>query len=135
MTITLNIHSLSAKILNNLLFGMGFAQHYNIGINWDHTGALYLWYKGRKLMSAWHSSAMPQCVIGITNHITNVDTTSNRLGTRLVTTKTVTITPYHIAIIPVTPPSHSLCSNNIPSRIIEVIKIHYCIFSSHTCVL
>ena len=43
-----------------LLFGMDFAQHYKIGINWDHTGASSLWCKGRKLMSAWHNSAMPQ---------------------------------------------------------------------------
>ena len=52
-----------------LLFGMDFAQCYKIGINWDHTGVSYFWYKGRKLMSAWHYSAMPQCVTGITNHI------------------------------------------------------------------
>ena len=35
-----------------LLFGMDFAQCYKIGIDWDHTEASYLWYKGRKLMSA-----------------------------------------------------------------------------------
>ena len=46
-----------------LLFGIGFCptQCYKIGINWDHTGALYMWYKGRKLTSAWQSSAMSQC--------------------------------------------------------------------------
>ena len=42
-------------------------------------------------MSAWHNSAMPQCVTGITNHIIDMDTVSNKLGTRLVTTMTVTI--------------------------------------------
>ena len=42
-----------------LLFGMDFSQCYKIGNDWDHTGASYLWYKGRKLTSAWHNSAMP----------------------------------------------------------------------------
>ena len=41
-----------------LLFGIYFAQCSKIGINWNHTGASYLWYKGRKLTSACHSSAM-----------------------------------------------------------------------------
>ena len=57
-----------------LLLRIDFAQHYKIGIDWDHTGASYLWYKGRQLMSAWHSSAMSQCVTGITNHISDMDT-------------------------------------------------------------
>ena len=65
---------------------------------------------------------MPQCVTGITNHITNLDTASNRLGTRLVTTMTVTIPPHHMAVIPVTPSSHSLCSTNITTGLIEVIE-------------
>ena len=30
-----------------LLFRMDFAQCYKIGIDWDHTGASYSWYKGR----------------------------------------------------------------------------------------
>ena len=101
---------------------MDFAQLYKIGINLDHTRASYIRYKGRKLMSAWYSSAMPQCVTGITNHITGVDTTSNKLGTRLVTTTTVTIYPHHVAVIPVACPSHSLCSNNITAGLIEVIE-------------
>ena len=92
---------------------MDFAQCYKIGINWDHTGASYLWYKGRKLTSAWHNSAMPQCVTGITNHITDMDTASNILGTRLVTTMTMTIPPHNMAVIPVTPSSHSLHSTTI----------------------
>ena len=65
---------------------------------------------------------MPQCVIGITNHITDVVTTCNRSGTRLVTTMTVTIPPDYVALIPVTSPSHSLCSNNITTGLIEVIE-------------
>ena len=105
-----------------LLFIKDFAQCYKIGIDWDHTGASYLQYKGRKLMSAWHSSAMLQCATGITNHITNMDTTSNRLGTRLVTTMTMTIPPHHMAIIPVASSLHSLCSTNITTGIIEVIE-------------
>ena len=51
-----------------------------------------------------------------------MDTASNRLGTRLVTTMTVTIPPHHVAVIPDTPSSHSLCSNNITTRLIDVIK-------------
>ena len=86
---------------------MDFVPCYKIGINWDHTGTSYLWYKGRKLTSAWHNSAMPQCVTGITNHITDMDTVSNRLGTRLVTTMTVTIPPHHMAVILVTPSSQN----------------------------
>ena len=39
------------NLIQPLLFRMDFAQHYKIGINWNHTGASYLWYKGRKLMS------------------------------------------------------------------------------------
>ena len=91
--------------------------------NWnrlDHAGVSYLWYKGRKLTSAWHSSAMPQCVTGITNHITDMDTASNRLGTRLVTTMTLTIPPHHVAVIPVAPSSHPLCSTDITTELIEV---------------
>ena len=101
---------------------MDFAQCYKIRIDWDHTGASHLWYNGRKLMSAWHSSAMPQCATGITNHITDMDITSNRLGTRLVTTMTMTIAPHHMAVIPVTPSSHSLHSTNITTGLIEVIE-------------
>ena len=95
---------------------MNFSQHCKIGIDWDHTGASYLWYKGRKLMSTWHSRAMPPSVMGITNHITDMDTVFNRLGTRLVTTMTVTMPPGHMAVIPVTPSSHSLHSTNITNR-------------------
>ena len=73
-------------------------------------------------MSAWHSSTMPQCVQGITNHITNMDTASNRLGTRVVTTMTMTIPPQHMAVMPVTPSSHSLCSTNITTELVEVIE-------------
>ena len=39
-------------------------------------------------MSSWHNGAMPQCVTRITNYITDMDTTPNRYGTRLVTTMT-----------------------------------------------
>ena len=72
-------------------------------------------------MSAWYNSVMPQCVTGITNHATDKDTTSNKLGTRLVTTITVTIPPHHMANISVTLPSHSLCSD-ITTGLIEVIE-------------
>ena len=105
-----------------LLLRMDFAQCYKIGINWDHTGASYLQYKGRKLMSAWHNIAMPQCVTGITNHITDMDTMSNRLGTRLETTMTMIIPPHHVTIIPVAPSSHSLHSTYITTELIEVIE-------------
>ena len=30
------------NLTQTLLFGMDFAQHYKIGIDWDHTGASYL---------------------------------------------------------------------------------------------
>ena len=85
---------------------MDFAQCYKIRIDWDHTGASYLQYKGRKLMSAWHNIAIPQRVTGVTNHITDMDTLPNRLGTRLVTTMTMIIPPHHVAVIPVTPSSY-----------------------------
>ena len=49
-------------------------------------------------------------------------TMSNRLGTRLVTTMTVTVPPHHMTIIPVAPPSQSLHSNNIITELIEVIE-------------
>ena len=75
----------SQNLKQPLLFGMDFAQCYKIRIDWDHTGISYLWYKGRKLTSAWHSSAMSQCVTGITNHDIDMETMSKRLGTRLVT--------------------------------------------------
>ena len=35
-----------------LHFGMDFAQHYQSGIDWYHTGASYLQYNRRKLTSA-----------------------------------------------------------------------------------
>ena len=101
---------------------MDFAQCYKIGISWDSTGPSYLWYKVRKLTSAWHSSSMPQCVTGITNHVTDVDPMSNILGTGLVTTMTVKMPPHHVAVIPITPPSHSLHSNDITTGLIEVIE-------------
>ena len=101
---------------------MDFAKCYKIKINWDHTGVSYLWYKGRKVMSDWYSSAMPQCVSGITNHVTDMDTTSNGLGPRLETIMIVTIPPHHMAIIPVAPPSHSLDSSDITTGLIGVME-------------
>ena len=71
-------------------------------------------------MSAWHSSAMPQYVTGITNHVTDMGTVSNRVGTRLVTTTTMTIHPHQVAVIPVTPSSHSLDSTNICQQKVAV---------------
>ena len=106
-----------------LLFGMDFADCYKIRIDLDHIGDSYLWYKGRKFTSTWYSSAMPQCATGITNHITNMDTTCNQLGITLVTTMTMTILPHHMAVIPVRPSSHSLCSTSITTWLIEVIEI------------
>ena len=85
-------------------------------------------------MSTWHISAMPISVTGITNHITDMGTTSNRLGTRLVTTMTMTIPPHHVAVIPAAPSSHPLHSTNIKTGLIGVKK-HYCILSSHICML
>ena len=105
-----------------LLFGMDFAQSYKIRIDTDHTGASYLWYKRRKLMSGWHNGAMPQYVTRSTNHITNMDTKPNGLGTRLVTTMTVTIPPHHMTVIPVAPSFHPVCSVNITTELIEVIE-------------
>ena len=54
-----------------------------------------------------------------------MDTASNRLGTRLVTTMTMTIPPQHMAVIPVSPSSHCLNSNNITTGLIEVIENPY----------
>ena len=65
---------------------------------------------------------MPQSITGITNHITDMDTVSNRLGTRLVITMTMTIPPHHMAVIHVPPSSHSLHSTNITTGLIEVIE-------------
>ena len=73
-------------------------------------------------MSAWHNSTMSQCVTGITNHITDMDTASNRLRNRLVTTITMIIPPHHMAVIPVAPSFHSLHSTNITTGLIEVIE-------------
>ena len=116
-----------------LLFGMDFAQLLK---NWNHTGASYLWYTGRKLMSTWHNGAMPQCVTGITNHITDMDTVSNTLGTTLLTTLTMTIPPHHIAVIPVAPSSHSLHSTDIITGLIEVIENPLlCIEQPYLCVI
>ena len=52
-----------------------------------------------------------------------MDTMSNRLGTRLVTTMTMTIPPHHMATIPATPSSHPICSTNITAELTEVIEI------------
>ena len=65
---------------------------------------------------------MPKCVAGITNHDTDMDMTSNRLRTRLVTTMTVTIPPHHIAVMPVTAPSHPLHPHNLTRDLIEVVE-------------
>ena len=51
-----------------------------------------------------------------------MDTASNRLGTRLVTTMTVTIPLHHMAIIFVAPSSHSLCSTDITTELIDLIE-------------
>ena len=79
---------------------------------------------------------MPQCVTGITNHITDMGTVANRLGTRLLTTMTVTIPLHIMAVIPVAPPSHSLHSPNITTELIEVIEnpLLY-IEQPHLCVI
>ena len=76
----------------------------------------------RKLMSVWHNGVMPQCVTRVTNHITDIDTMPNRLGTRLLTTMIMRIPPHHMAVIPVTPSSHPICSMNITTELIEVIE-------------
>ena len=55
-------------------------------------------------------------------NITDIDTTPNRLQTRLVTTITVTIPPQHIAVIPVPPSSLSLHSTNITTELVEMKK-------------
>ena len=73
-------------------------------------------------MSAWHNSAMPLCGSRLTNHGTNMDNTPNRLETRLVTIMTMTITPHHMAVIPIAPSSHFICSTNITTELIEVIE-------------
>ena len=73
-------------------------------------------------MSAWHYSTMPLCVSRITNHGTDMDTMSNMLGTRLVKIVTMTIPPHHVAVIPIAPSSHFICSTNITTELIEVIK-------------
>ena len=69
-------------------------------------------------MSAWHNGTIPLCIPRITNYSTDMDTMPNRLGTRLVTIMTMTIPQQHIAVIPVTPPSHSICSTNITTELI-----------------
>ena len=73
-------------------------------------------------MSAWNNGAKGLCVSRITYHDTNMDTSPNRLRTRLVTIKTMTIPPLHMAAIHVAPPSHSICSTNITTKLIEVIE-------------
>ena len=73
-------------------------------------------------MSALDNSATPQCVTRITNHITDMDIMPNRLGTKLLTTMTMTIPPQHMAVILVTPSSHSICSMIITTELIEVIE-------------
>ena len=99
-----------------LLFEMDLAQWYKIRVDWNHTRASYLWYKGRQLMSAWHNGAMPLCVSRLTNHGTNMDTIPNRLETRLITIMTVTIPQHHVAFIPIAFSSHSICSTNTPQN-------------------
>ena len=74
------------------------------------------------MTSGWQNSTMPQCVAVITNHITDIDTAPNRLGTRLVTTMTMTIPLHHMAVIPVSSSPHSIFSTNITTELIEVIE-------------
>ena len=85
-------------------------------------------------MSVWHNGAITQCVTRITNHSTDMDITPSRLGTRLVTT--ITIPPHHMAVIPVTPSSHSMFSTNITTELIEVIENPLLYIKQHyLCVL
>ena len=72
-------------------------------------------------MSAWHNSAMPLCVPRHTNHDTIMDTMLHRLGTRLVTIMTMTIPPHCMAVIPIVPSSHFICSTNITTELNGVI--------------
>ena len=65
---------------------------------------------------------MSQCVTGTINHITDMDTASNRLGARLVTTMPITIPQHHMAVIPGASSSHSLHSISITTGLIEVIE-------------
>ena len=121
MIITLNICSLSVKILHNLYYFKWILPNVIklelIRIIQEH----HIYSLGEKT----DISLAQQCYASMcyrNNHITDMETTSNRLGTRLVTTMTMTIAPHHMAIISVAPPSHSLCSNNITTRLIEVIE-------------
>ena len=72
-----------------LLFGMDFAQNYIIGIDWDHNGASYLRYKGRKLISAWTNGSIsdPDHVTGEILYIIDMsmDSITNDPGIRVKT--------------------------------------------------
>ena len=72
---------------------------------------------------------MPQCVTITTYHITDMDIMPNRLGTRLVTTMTMTVPPHHVAVIPVTPSSHPLCTMNITTienPLLYIKQLYWC---------
>ena len=83
-------------------------------------------------MSAWANGAMPLCVSRHTDHDTNMETTPNRLETRLVTIMTMIIPPHHVDVIPVVPSSHSICSNHITTELIEVIE-NPLLYIEHSC--
>ena len=79
---------------------------------------------------------MLQFVTRITNRITDMDIMPNRLGTRLVTTIMMTIPPHNMAVMHVAPSSHSICSMNITSKLIEVIEnLFLYIKQPYLCVL
>ena len=107
-----------------LLFGMDFAQNYQIGINWDHDGVSYLRYKGRKLISVWPNGSFSDSD-HITKEIqiidTRVDSVTNDLGIRLKTSTIVTIPPHNIAIILIEPMLRALQCKGVNTELFKVI--------------
>ena len=108
-----------------LLFRMDFAQNYRICIDWDHNGASYLRYKGKKVISAWPSGPIsnPDHVTRDILHIIDMgmDIMTNKSDIKLMRSTVVTIPPHNITIIPLEPPWRALQCKSVNTELFEVI--------------
>ena len=105
---------------------MDFAQNYRIGIDWEHNGVSYLRHRGRKLILAWSNGSISDSdyITRGTLHVIDisVDSVTNNLGIRLMTSTGVTIPPHNIAMILLEPAFRVLQCKGVNTELFEVTE-------------
>ena len=90
------------KIKQPLTIGLDFAQRYKLGVHLDTTGTLYLWYDRWKIATKMKKGNSERQAMTM-NETKLTDKQERDKNICVVTNHTVTISPYHISIVPLTP--------------------------------